>query len=156
VNKLSLDAPTVSLSTSCNNVNVLTANNVTSSFSYEDADTILAIPPGSFNAPGASVSISLDCGQIQIGSLNQDLASITYVDIPIPRLALSEIDWAKSIDTGEVRTRYGSAAIVTFYLDVPFPKKRFSLGSSKLEERSKWVGGHMAVSGSTSGPQGSQ
>jgi hypothetical protein len=166
VAQLALKAAKVDLNPTCNNVNVLAAQ-VTSSLSYKDADSTLTFADGmgghpasvdgiGWNLPLTGVSITGNCGAIQIGSFNQDLASISYVNIPIPRLSLSEIELGGNIDTAEVKNRFGNNSIITFYLEVPFPKKRFNLSRLKLEEQSKWVGGHLAIFGATSGPQGSQ
>ncbi len=172
VAQLALEAAKVDLNPpnpTCNNVNVLAAH-VTSSLSYKDADSTLTFADGIGGhpanvdgivwnppqPPGGSLSVTENCGTIQVASLNQDLASISYVNIPIPRLSLSEIELGGNIDTAEVKNRFGNNSIITFYLEVPFPKKRFNLSRLKLEEQSKWVGGHLAIFGATSGPQGSQ
>jgi len=172
VAQLALEAAKVDLNPpnpTCNNVNVLAAQ-VTSSLSYKDADSTLTFADGIGGhpanvdgivwnppqPPGGSVSVTENCGTIQVATLNQDLASISYVNIPIPRLSLSEIELGGNIDTAEVKNRFGNNSIITFYLEVPFPKKRFNLSRLKLEEQSKWVGGHLAIFGATAGPQGSQ
>jgi len=100
-----------------------------------------------------TASFFFSCGTVATTTLAQQLAGITYLDIPVPRLSLTELELGANIDTGKAQEQYGPSSIVTYYLQVPFPKKRFSLNRLKLEEQSKWIGGQLAVSGSTAGPQ---
>jgi hypothetical protein len=162
VAKLSLDASKVSLELNCNNINTLAAN-WTTELAFKEQDTSVIFADVINKLDGVSYPVTLTgamtasffyaCGSIATTTLPQQLAGITYLDIPVPRLSLTELELGANIDTGKAQEQYGPSSIVTYYLQVPFPKKRFSLNRLKLEEQSKWIGGQLAVSGSTAGPQ---
>jgi hypothetical protein len=162
VANLSLEAPAVSLGLNCNDVQVL-ASLTTKPIEFQVkakpalADGQMGHPNTLDGVAGLSPPSTLitTCSGASINFLGQTLASISYVDIPVPRLSLTELDSSADFDASKAQEQYGPGAIATYYSQVP-REKRFRVSKLKLEEQSKWVSGHLAISGSTTGPQASQ
>jgi hypothetical protein len=89
-------------------------------------------------------------GNASITILSQQLAALSAVEIPTPKLDVAQFSSA-SLSLDEASKILPAGAIGTIWLQLPFPheKKRIY----KVEEVSKWTSGPVAAVGGTAGPQ---
>ena len=89
-------------------------------------------------------------GNSSITILSQQLAALSAVEIPAPKLDVAQFSSA-ALSLDEAAKILPAGAIGTIWLQLPFPheKKR----TYKVEEISKWTSGPVAAVGGTAGPQ---
>jgi hypothetical protein len=89
-------------------------------------------------------------GNASITILSQQLAALSAVSIPAPKLDVAQFSSA-ALSLDEASKILPAGAIGTIWLQLPFPKEKQRV--YKVEEISKWTSGRVAAVGGTAGPQ---
>jgi hypothetical protein len=109
---------------------------------------VTVLPPKA-DHPGA-VTGSVKVNDVSANLLNQAIANLSQVNIPLPKLDAISYSGA-AISTDVAAQLLPPESVGTLSLQLPFSRSQQSL--YKIEDISKWTSGRLAASGTTTGPQ---
>jgi len=111
------------------------------------------------NAPGNNTDsaglidvnfIILPANQFALRSFAEEFASLSSVNIPLPKLESFNFSGA-NLTAEEAKRLLPEGSTGELFLQLPMPK--LQQAQFKVEDNSKWTAGRVAASGSTAGPQ---
>lgn len=105
---------------------------------------------GLVTAPPTVHQLLILGGNMSVTILSQQLAALSAVQIPAPKLDVAEFSSA-SLSLDEASKILPAGAIGTIWLQLPFPHQKHT--TYKVEDVSKWTSGPVAAVGTTTGPQ---